>query len=390
MKVILIGNYAPDRQESMLRFAAMLGPELTRMGWEVEAHAPQPQLTKMLRHYRMAGLPKWLGYGDKYVLFPRQLRKLRLRACERSGTVFHIVDHSNAAYVPTLAGVPLVVTCHDLLAVRGALGEDTACPASGAGRILQNRILKGLDRAPMVACDSGFTRCDLSRLLPQKPADESTVVPLGLNYPYRIIPRVECLRRLQACPGLDPSRPFLLHVGSNLPRKNKPTLLKAFAKIPTGVAHQLVLAGPPLPDELRKLAQELGIAERVVGVEKPDNAQLEALYNCALALVFPSIGEGFGWPVIEAQACGCPVVCANATSLPEVAGAGAQLVEPFDSDGIAAAVKRLSDPAVSSVWSERALVNARLFSNEKMGRAYADIYARLLARPTPAGHRTSH
>jgi len=107
---------------------------------------------------------------------------------------------------------------------------------------------------------------------------------------------------------------------------------------------------------------------------------LEALYNSALALLYPSRFEGFGWPVIEAQACACPVICATAEPLPEVAGE-AGLFHPVDDEaGFAGDIVRLSDAAERSRWSAKSLANAKRFSTAEMINQYVAIYQRLGAK----------
>jgi len=179
--------------------------------------------------------------------------------------------------------------------------------------------------------------------------------------------------RLASVPGLDV--PFVLHVGSNLRRKNRDGVLRIFAKTAARWNGQLVFAGQPLSAELRDLAKSLGIAERVIEVHKPDNALLEALYNRATALLFPSRFEGFGWPIIEAQACGCPVVCSTSGPLPEVVGEGGLSRPVEDEAGMADDVLRLADPEERSRWAKRALLNIERFSTEQMIRSYLEIYA---------------
>src|SRR6267143_43568 len=129
--VLLIGNYPPDRQESMERFATMMLHGLAAAGVPVELIRPQPFFGRL----SSAGgfLAKWLAYIDKFLLFPLRLRR-RLQAAP---TLVHICDHSNAMYAKQVRGVPVVASCHDLLAVRGALGEQTDCPASPTGKWLQ-------------------------------------------------------------------------------------------------------------------------------------------------------------------------------------------------------------------------------------------------------------
>ena len=139
--VLLIGNYSADQQQSMQRFNTMMLQGLNAAGIDAELIRPQPLLGK----FRAAGrfIAKWLGYIDKYVFFPFRLcRKLAVRP-----EIVHVCDHSNAVYVKRCAGARVLVTCHDLLAVRGGLGEQTDSPASITGRILQRWILSGLRRA---------------------------------------------------------------------------------------------------------------------------------------------------------------------------------------------------------------------------------------------------
>src|SRR5207245_1558115 len=155
--VLLIGHYPLDRQQSMQRFGTMMLRGLNASGIAAKLIAPQPFFGK----FRGAG-GKWLGYIDKFVLFPRQLRASLTK--ERPSIV-HICDHSNAMYGGSAAQTPVVVTCHDLLAVRGALGEETNCPASVTGKILQRWILRCLRRAKVVACVSQATEADARRLV---------------------------------------------------------------------------------------------------------------------------------------------------------------------------------------------------------------------------------
>jgi glycosyltransferase involved in cell wall biosynthesis len=143
---------------------------------------------------------------------------------------------------------------------------------------------------------------------------------------------------------------------------------------------QLVLAGDPLSKELHSLGESLGILDRIVEVANPDSVILEALYSSAVALIYPSRFEGFGWPIIEAQACGCPVICSNREPLPEVAGDAALLRDSDDDVGFASDILRLLDPAERERWSEKSLRNAENFTAEKMIARYIGLYRELGAR----------
>src|SRR5262249_39691797 len=159
------------------------------------------------------------------------------------------------------------------------------------------------------------------RLIGNHDGPSISVISLGLPYEYKLLPDADAARsRLKSIRSFNSNRPFVLHVGSNLRRKNRDGVLRIFARIHNDWDGQLVFAGEPLDTSLRRMAVDLGIVDRVIEVPNPPDELLEVLYNCAVALLYPSRFEGFGWPVIEAQACGCPVVCSNSGPIPEAAG----------------------------------------------------------------------
>lgn len=408
-RVLLVGNYAPDRQQSMLRFGEMLRDELTARGLRVETIAPTAALARRARSVA-GGLGKWLAYLDKYLLFPRVLRArigalLAETTAAETPLVVHVCDHSNAVYVPTIqsalaaahaATAAVVVTCHDLGAVRGAFGEaaQTFCPASRTGRVLQRWIRRSLGRADLVACVSAATASDVQRLVRTpggKTPPPTRVVCTGQNFPFRPLSTDEADARLTPyrAQNFDSTQPFLLNVGSSLPRKNRDGVLRIFLRMLTQGWHgQLVFAGEWLPPELAEHARAItasGVG-RVVQIFNPPGAALEALYSRALALVFPSRFEGFGWPLIEAQACGCPVACGDTPALAEVAGDSAFIAPPEDADAFAAHLLKLAHaPAERAEWIERGRRNLTRFQTDRMTDEYLLAYRDAIA--THAGHR---
>ena len=370
--ILLIGNYPLERQQSMERFAMMMLDGLTAAGIQAEVIRPQP----FFGRFRFAGrfVGKWLAYLDKFVLFRRALaRKLR----ERPALV-HICDHSNAMYSKAVRELPVVVTCHDLLAVRGALGEATDCPASATGRILQRWIVRGLESAAAVACVSRATLGDAERLVRRtdgRPVLE--LITLGLSYPYHVLAPAETRGRLAQISSLKSETPFVLHVGSNLRRKNREGVLRIFAKCKDKWNGSLVFAGDPLSDSLRSLGHELGVTDRIVEIPNANSEILEALYNRAVALLFPSTFEGFGWPIAEAHACGCPVFCIDREPMVEVAGEAALAHPVEDEAGFAADLLSLTNPVERARWSAKALENAKRFSTARMISEYVALYRSL-------------
>ena len=369
--VLLIGNYAPDRQQSMLRFGTMMLDGLAAAGVSAEMMQPAPLLGK----FETAGAfaAKWLAYVDKFAFFPRRLRA-RLRTAP-TPSVVHICDHSNAMYARHICGIPVVVTCHDMLAVRGALGEATDTPASATGRWLQRWIVAGMRAADAIACVSRATCRDTERIVTAgAPKPVLNVITLGLSYPYRRLGPAETRARLAAVEALRSEVPYVLHVGSNLRRKNREAVLRIFASCANEWPGQLVFAGEKLNDALRVQAQQLGVAERIVDLGNADNELLEALYNGAGAFLFPSRFEGFGWPIAEAQACGAPVLCSSTEPMAEVAGDGALLRAADDEAGFAADLRRLVDPQEQEHWREKSLANAKRFATARMISEYRELY----------------
>jgi glycosyltransferase involved in cell wall biosynthesis len=368
--VLLIGNFPPDQQQSMQRFSEMMLRELRALGVAAQLIQPQKHVTGLVP-CQFQFLRKWASYIDKFILFPRQLPKLR-------GGIVHICDHSNAIYARHFPNVPVVATCHDLLAVRGSLGEDTDCPASWTGRILQRWIVSSLQRAQAIVCVSRATAADANRILGGKANTPAiTVIENGLNYPFNPLPQEAARTRLGCLPTLRHDRPFVLHVGSGLRRKNRDGVLRIFAKTKDQWDAQLVFAGDVLSNESWTLVRELKIADRIVELGSVESEVLEALYNCAHALLFPSRFEGFGWPIAEAQACGCPVLCRDAPPMSDVAAGAALLRNLEDEDGFADDLLRLRDPAVREKYRAFGLQNARRFSARRMAEQYLALYRNL-------------
>ncbi len=365
LKVLLVGNYLFDEQESMVRYCRLMAELLPEKGISIRLLHPQ----SILNNGKSGALSKWKGYIDKYVFFPARLKKEIAWA-----DVVHILDHSNAVYVPYLDGKPNVVTCHDLLAVRAGLGEQTYRPVSFTGKILQRWILHGLSKAQMISCISKATAIDAKRLL--KRSDESVrVVYLGPNYPYQVISKQESEERLSKVANLKWQTPFILNVGSSQRRKNRDGIMRIFALIKDKFPGQLVFAGSPLPDDLWQLADELKIKERVIEIVKVDELTLEALYNNAFAMLFPSKSEGFGWPIPEAQACGCPVLASNVGPCPEAAGEAGILLDFADEKGFAQSLLSLQeDDDKCNRMIDAGIANAASFSNEIMVQNYIDLY----------------
>ena len=371
MKILLIGNYIHSRQQSMQRYADLLHDLLTTEGHEVRLLKPAPWLGNFKPSE--VGLGKWLGYVDRFVVF-----RWYLRRAARWADVVHVCDHSNAMYAGMLGSKPHVVTCHDLLAVQSALGEIPGRPTGFSGRIFQRWIFSGLQRAQHVVCVSEQTRAELRRLS-GLPADQCSVVLNALNYPYRPMAAHMARERLARLGATEPW-PFFVHIGGNQWYKNRLGVVRLFAQLaalPQYQHHHLVLGGKPWPDDLRTLVQGSGLAARIHGWTDLDNEDLRALYSSAEALLFPSLQEGFGWPIAEAQACGCPVITSGRAPMTEVGGNAAVYIDPDNMAG-AAAVAASALTARQTVVTA-GLKNAERFAGATMAAGFVSAYQRVLS-----------
>jgi glycosyltransferase involved in cell wall biosynthesis len=283
--------------------------------------------------------------------------------------------HSLATTGPGRGRFRRVVTVHDLIY--------KTHPEAHFGLIsLGMSVLVPLSvkRAQRVIAVSRSTGDDLERLL-KVPRERIDVVPNGVGTPPVLVPLPEDELRARHDLG---DRPLVLCTSAKRPHKNLARLLDALAAIPAERRPVTVLTGYPTvhEEELRERAARLGITGDVRILGWVEQAELEALYRAATCLVFPSLYEGFGLPVLEAMARGVPVACSDRSSLPEVAGDAALLFDPEDVGAISASIERLlTDAGERERLAAAGRARAALFTWEACARATVATYERTLAAP---------
>lgn len=283
----------------------------------------------------------------------------------------------NALFIPAHVLPPIhprtsLVTVHDL----GYLHFPEAHPRFQ--RLYLDLTTRWNARAAAhVLADSEATKVDLIARYATPPAKISVAHP---GYDQTLIPvrdpaKIEAVKSRYTITG-----DYFLYLGTLQPRKNLARVIDAFATIETKAS--LVLAGKRgwLYDDLFSQVRRLGLEKRVLFPGYVAEEDKAALLSGALAFVFPSLYEGFGLPVLEAQACGRPVITSTTSSLPEVAGNGALLVDPRDSSAIADAMQRIAaGPALCESLIERGFVNTRRFSWATCAQAVMDAIERCAA-----------
>ena len=262
---------------------------------------------------------------------------------------------------------PYVVTMHDMSLERLRTHHHVG------KRVYTRRLVPYVaERARLIITNSEFSKWDIVRFL-AVPESRIRVTPLGVGPEFRPVEgpaRVDVLRRY----GLD--RPYFLYVGNVEPRKNLPRLIEAFSSIPDK-EHALVIVGNPWyrGSEPRKLASSLGLGDRVRFLGYVPRPDLPGLLSGATAFVYPSLLEGIGLPILEAMACGRPVITSATSGLAEVAGDAALLVDPLSIPAIAdALIAVVEDPSLTSDLSGRSLRRAAQFSWRQTAERTRDVY----------------
>lgn len=395
MKLVFFCHPPFMKSQSMPRFARMIGGALQARGHEVAYWAPEARAHALLGHTRLA---KWAGYVDQFLIFPLQV-KARLLGRPRD-TLYVFCDQALGPWVPLVRHLPHVVHAHDLLALRSALGLIPQNPTSATGRLYQRYIRWGFRQAQHFICVSRRTQSDLVEHGQVRP-QTSTVVYNGLNHPYKPVPPTQAADLLKRCGLPFSERGMLLHVGGGQWYKNTAGVISLYARYAARHARPLPLwmvsPHPSSPEVLQAL-QAVPPQGQVRFFQGIDNAALEAAYSVASAFLFPSLAEGFGWPLIEAQACGCPVITTDDSPMNEIAGPLATYLPVLrPGDDLLRWADRGAD-ALESVLAveageplahrQRRIAWARQFTTQQAIDSYLDIYQSVLALGEPCSIRT--
>ncbi len=313
--------------------------------------------------------PRWSRVWQKYVWYPWQAAVWSRQA--RVDTV-HVLDHS---FAHLLARVPhrvrKIATVHDLAPLR----DPSDLSASQFRRF--RKTVDHLHRADLVLADSRHSADEAVALLGLDPA-KMRVLLLGVHAgtfaPGSVADRVP------PSLALLPGRAVVLSVGHVIGRKNLQILPEVFRQLRQrdGLDRLTLLrVGAPLPDALRDELRAVLGSDGLMELGRIPDAELAAAYGCASALIFPSRQEGFGFPVLEAMAAGCPVVCTNVTSLPEVGGEAALYFGPDDPVAAAEHLRvLLTDPAERAARIDAGRKQAASLSWERHYERLLAIYRR--------------
>lgn len=334
---------------------------VTPVRWPQRDDSPFGRLAENVGKYRV-----------RFANYPRQVSG-------ESATVHHVIDHSYAHLIRALEARRTVVTCHDLMLLRMADGLIPGARPSRMALMAFRYAIRQLPRAAGVVCVSQATASDVHRYLDVEPA-RLHVVHSGVADHFRAPPAertAELRERFQL-----PDIPLFLHVGGADAYKNIEGVLRVVHALRQtyGINCGIVKAGDRLTTEQRRLARNLGLEPWLVETGYVAEPDLPALYASCQVLMAPSHWEGFGWPALEAMACGTPAVTSDCPAFRETAGGAALQARATDTRGLAAAAARLmQDEAARQAAQARGLALVQRFRWERTARALAEIYATVAA-----------
>lgn len=360
-----IGRYVRELVAALAKVDSENNYRLFVSGYS--AHISLPSLTDQFVWRGTRISPRWLAR-----LWYRARVPLPVESFVGRVQLFHATDF---VLPPVFPGVAALLTVHDLSFVRV---PDSADPRLKS--FLDSVVPRSVRLAGHVLADSMATKVDLLELYGVS-ADKVSVLLSGVQGRFFDQLGVLVLMTTRNKYSIRDT-PYVLSVGTVQPRKNYSRLIQAIAAIRSrGCDVDLVIAGGKgwLEDEIYQSMEASGIKNHIHFTGFVDEADLPGLYQGAVCLAFPSLYEGFGLPVLEAMASRIPVVTSNVSSLPEVAGDAAILINPYDVDEIAEALWTvIHDETLRKSLTDRGLMRARQFTWEKSARQLLQIYKDLL------------
>lgn len=345
------------------------GLKAVRPDWEIVEMSPYP-----LDRTSSSLWVRLRKYYERFWHFPQTVS-------QQTADIFHIIDHSEAhiAYWLKKTGKPVVVTCHDLINFFNLENVRKSVHLPFISHATWKYSVNAMQDADRAIAISTKTAKDLMQLLSIE-SRRITVVPnaVGAEF-YPILPAESAAIRQQY--GLSSTDLCLLNVGLSHPRKNLMTVLKVVEVLQQqGLAVKLLKVGADFTAEQKLFVTTHGLKENIIYLGKLDKQSLVGVYNAADLLLAPSLLEGFGMTLLEAMACGTPVIASNVSPTPEVAGDAAILVEPMDCQAIVAAVCHLHNNShYRQQLIDLGLKRARSFTWENTAEQIAAVYERAIA-----------
>jgi glycosyltransferase involved in cell wall biosynthesis len=365
---VVIARMMPEFSIDVHANGIISGLRTVRPNWEIIELQP----TSIDRKSRSLVLRFW-KYYERFWRFPQLVQ-------QQEADIFHIIDASEGhiTYGLKKKNQPVVVTCHDLINFYSKDNLKGSVKIPFISHSMWLYAIKGMKFADHIITVSSLTAKDTNQILDIEPARIS-VIPNAVEAIFQPLPQ-EPVKSFRQQSGIPPETVCLLNVGANHPRKNLSTILKVVETLKQrGVCIHLWKVGADFTEEQKEFIQKQGLETSISYLGKPDKSTLIQIYNAADILVAPSFHEGFGITLLEAMACGIPVITSNVSAMPEVVGDAGILVEPTDYQAIADAVCRLQNDLVyKQNLIDKGLARAKQFTWEATAEQIAQVYERVI------------
>jgi glycosyltransferase involved in cell wall biosynthesis len=372
MKIAIVRR-EPKAALSMDIYADNLVAELKELkpDWEIIEIAPQPWSENLQKTWRTGNPLR--KYYERFYRHPQAVKQV-------DADLFHIIDHSDAhiAYGLKKSGKSVVITCHDLVQFiyPEIMQNEARFPAFSLA--VWQYCVKGITVADSTIAVSSNTAKDVAHWLNVDPG-KIAIVPNGVGTVFNALDK-KAVADWKQKHTRSPDEICLLHVGSNQQRKNIETVLKVIKAIAEqDIPIRLWKVGGDFYPEQEQYIQANNLSEHITSVSNPEQQAVINFYNAADVLVAPSLYEGFGLTVLEAMACGTPTITSNVSSIPEVAGDAAVLVDPTDVAAITEAVLRINrDRDFRQDLINRGFTRVKEFTWKKTAQKTAQLYEQVV------------
>jgi glycosyltransferase involved in cell wall biosynthesis len=360
----------PMQEFSMQVYAdgIISGLKKVRPDWEIVDLVPRSYDRKS--HSFILRIKK---YYQRFWSYPRRVK-------QQDADIVHIIESAEAHIVYWLKkpAKAVVVTCHDLVNFYYRENLQGSVQIPFVSNAVWEYAVKAMRHANHIVTVSSMTAEDTNKLLNIEP-EKISVIPNAVDTRFKVLQNSE-VKAFREEHGLTSNTTCLLNVGANHPRKNIVTILNTLVILKQkGLSFQFWKVGVDFTDEQKQFIQNNDLERHITYFGKPDKEILVSIYNAANILIAPSLHEGFGMTLLEAMACGTPVITSNTSAMPEVAGDAGILVNPKDSQSIADAIIHLyNDPTYYEELVKKGLTRAKLFTWENSAEKIAQIYEKIL------------
>lgn len=383
---IVFFNHPPFLgSQSMPRFADLLANGMKKKGHEVESWTPKAFF------YRLpvpGTLRKWMGYIDQYILFPAQV-KSKLKTYP-ANTLFVFTDHALGPWVPLVAKKAHVIHCHDFLAQQSALGQIAENAVTKTGKLYQKFIYNGYSKGKNFISVSEKTRSDLHTMLGHTP-EVSEVIYNGLSQQFKPMTDAVDEVLIHKEDNIDITNGYIMHIGGNQWYKNRVGVIEIYDawRKKYNKVMPLIMIGVKPNEKVLAAYNNSPVKSDIYLLTGKTDAYVRNAYSHATVFLFPSLAEGFGWPIAEAMASGCPVITTNQAPMTEVSGSAASFVtkRPSDQKNVAEWANNCADVlnkaiALSDMERQRVIENgienSKRFKTDLMLEKVESVYANLV------------